>query len=209
MFTLRTRPPDFFAKHVKTLLCYNAEDSQYLELFSACTGVVNLAFWGHVDCTWLRSIKAPENIRRLSIRLQPPPAPIFTNVTHLDVVGPWPTVEALRIFPNLTHLALDDDPRYINVDEGHLELLPSLLSSSNILKVVILLVHNLDMSFRETIPIYRHDFRLVLLDQPLDFESFVEAWEGTVCGGSNMWARAEEEADKRRRIMMSQDGRLH
>ena len=190
LYTMCHRSLDFFARHVKTLLMSSVEDRDFLEILSACTGVVNLACW---NCGQERLIEPSPGLCRLSTHLDCMSRSTFVNVTHLEVVGAWPDTETLSLFPSLTHLALDDDGRFIT--EEDLILLSDLSSSSDLLKIIIILIR--DPEFATSI-VDHDNLGLISLKQPPDLQSFVSDWEAPVRGGADMWVRAEEEAEMRR-----------
>ena len=190
LFTMCHRSLDFFARHVKTLLMSSVEDKDSIRILSACTGVVNLACW---NCGQERLIEPSAGLCRLSTHLDCISMSTFVNITHLEVVGEWPTTETLRLFPNLTHLALDDDGRIITEDD--LVVLSGLSSSSCLLKIIIVLVQ--DPNLEPYIPVDHDNPGLVLLKQPTNLQSFVSDWEAHVRGGADMWVRAEEVAESR------------
>ncbi|KAL0946213.1 hypothetical protein HGRIS_012472 [Hohenbuehelia grisea] len=125
MRTLESKPPSFFAAHVKTL-CLTANTvtlQQAQRLLSICSGLENLICWAGANSANLSSYISSKKLRRLSAKMEvlfpEDPTmddirhPMFKALTHLDIVNPleppslqhWDGLSALQ---NLTHLALGD-----------------------------------------------------------------------------------------------------
>ncbi|TEB38218.1 hypothetical protein FA13DRAFT_1725871 [Coprinellus micaceus] len=124
-----TKPPDFFARHVKSLMFEMQEDSLVADILERCTSVQSLAVWYNTNpiATYARKALttyplSPTHLSLSQIHFKDKDAflyPIFENVTHLDLSCPdsendwnWGT---LGVLEHLTHLSIDvyarpDDP---------------------------------------------------------------------------------------------------
>lgn len=146
-----TKPPDFFARHVKSLMFEMQEDSLVADILERCTSVQSLAVWYNTNpiATYARKalmthFLSPTHLSLSQIHFKDKDAflyPIFENVTHLDLSCPdgendwnWST---LGVLEHLTHLSIDiytrpDDP---------VRMAENILSSSRpTLRVLILCI---------------------------------------------------------------------
>jgi hypothetical protein len=197
----RARPPEFFAKHVKTLCLRDelAGDLHYPPILSVCTGVVNLACWSGTA-----HVRGSHILRRLSIDLDLlmslSNSLSFPNVTHLNIIEIWPTVaeDFVGVFPSLTHIALYTGIEYNG--PRNIDTIPRLLEQCASLQVLIVLFDkacekdygpspNMVRQFYSYyVPVVLTDPRVVFAETP-DVE---QDWEASVRGQDDMWVGAEK-----------------
>ncbi|KAF5317231.1 hypothetical protein D9611_003843 [Ephemerocybe angulata] len=140
-----TKPPDFFAMHVKSLFFGSVEnDAAIAGVLQKCRSVTSLAFWTGQGSGYKSSLSQnlstiALNPTRLSLPtdLFPPTGrhfhhPIFQAVTHLDLCleeqneSPGWTWTTLKEMASLTHLSLflsyvEDLQQFV---QAHVEYLP-------------------------------------------------------------------------------------
>jgi hypothetical protein len=196
LHTLRSRPPNFFASYVKTLVLTSVVNAkQAARIMSVCTGVVNFA--SSVPCTTLVPTPNSFHPQRLSINLGSRQVadpdfslPLFANVTHLEIVTKgtsWSGWSGFENLHRLTHLAVSfqGDARL-----GTLDVLHQILASCSSLKVLVVIAHN-DYISRATLDLVQDHFsdpRVAFIRE----EARLQDWLRGLDGGRDMWERAEE-----------------
>jgi len=197
--TIESRPPTFFAKHVKSLYL-NVHTQEAARIISVCTGVENLvccdALWSttHGQSMYLPSILALSP-RRLSVSLKrifpPSQTPnfshsLFANMTHLQVTdrlafAMWPKFR----LPRLTHLAFPYSPGRDPANHIIKQQVRDILSNCRAIRVLVLTTSCCD-----------NTPRLLMSDEPravivhcrvsrLEFGAFEK-------GEADYWVRAEQ-----------------
>jgi len=111
-----SKPPDFWATAVKTLLLYNLTEAQAVESLSICSGVQALAVWT-LDLPAIASLVGQLPLQRLSMNSRnvakiisaASPPTWLASLTHLDVEftdAKVSDLQHLSQLPRLTHVAL-------------------------------------------------------------------------------------------------------
>jgi hypothetical protein len=210
---LASKPPDFLAKHVRSIcmLLSTVSMQEASEILSLCTGVQRLACWIDHRATaettvvaviprWLPSKTVV--LRRLSIELSHFLCLLAdlptTNLTHLELVyweanaEQYPATLDLARFHHLTHLALRSDGQRF---QWSLPMVSATMATCRHLKILVLL----DYAVGEAEFVRRglNDPRAVLVLS----EVALHDWEPTAktfhpweirLGKTDMWARGED-----------------
>jgi hypothetical protein len=197
--TVASRPPTFFARHVKSLYL-NTHTHEAARIISVCTGVENLiccdALWSSYSG---QSMDLPEILalspQRLSVSLNrvfpSPHTPnfshsLFANMTHLQITdrlafAMWPEFRP----PLLTHLAFPYSPSRDPANFITKHLVRDILSGCQTIKVLVLTTPD-----RDNTP------RLLMVDEPRAVIGYCRAsrleFEATEKGESDFWTRAEQ-----------------
>ncbi|TFK65814.1 hypothetical protein BDN72DRAFT_179087 [Pluteus cervinus] len=177
------------------------------ECISLCPAIQNLAVWvnwAKTDISKLLPILNRLPLRRLSIDLDhlltlksnsftptDAQAPLFVNLTHLDLVNEcakWEELEGVAHLPNLTHLALPE-----TATRDHTGAVRGALTHCKELKVLIVLY----MGFAESVTSLVFDQRETqnISDDPRLVGiscSFLADWEAGALGRDDMWIKAEQ-----------------
>jgi hypothetical protein len=201
--TLASKPPEFFAAHVKCLcLSVSVQPMEAEKILSTCTGVRMLAFWvdqlSTLPDTSVTQLLSPLSLRKLSIEVQhlhvlcqstfktstDGSSLWYTNLIHLDIVfwsednpHPLPDLTHCR---SLTHVGLWN-PSSLVVES----LVSEVLNLCEQLEILLVVFHECDMAHRPTF----HDRRVVFMPYPA---RVVQDWEDSFQGQSNTWSRAQE-----------------
>ena len=201
--TLETKPPEFFAAHVKHLcLSIAVPPPRATKVLGVCSGVVELALWvdfggtlapvtsragAYLSSFPLRRLSI-EHAHLLSFLAAPKPftPPWYDTLTHLEVVF-WkrelaPVVPGLEVLTSLTHLTLG--LRHAHVEE---EWLSAIVACCHRLKVLIPMA-NEDDDVED--PFVLGNCWVVPLTYP---NSVVKNWEASFWGLPDNYTRAEEE----------------
>ncbi|TFK65813.1 hypothetical protein BDN72DRAFT_179025 [Pluteus cervinus] len=190
-----------------------------VDCLELCPNIVDLAIWVDTDTNNIAPLFpafSKLRLHRLSIRLpalypseeftvEHAQQPVFSHLTHLDVVhstAAWNEIAGIAKLPSLTHLALSDRIA-INVVE-------TAVKNCKNLQVVVLAslcmsvdAYNEDLTGESTIEAPWNSYGF---DDPrvVAFEcEFVGDWELAATGKRDMWAKAEEiVASRTRPILM-------
>ncbi|CAA7264421.1 unnamed protein product [Cyclocybe aegerita] len=198
--TMGSLPPEFFANTVKKLcLSVSVSGRNATRILSACTGVMDLAFWvdyiGTVPNRSLVPYISPLPLRKLSVEVSHFLAlfptggtrhPWCEYLTHLDIIF-WthemaPVIPPLDRLPSLTHLALR-----LGHNQPQEASLSSILSTCQALKVLIIF-DDAEEAAEETV--WMVDPRVVFMPYPANV---VREWEAQARQEESCsWSRAEE-----------------
>lgn len=206
LYTIDTRPPSFFAEHVKSLCVpgdISADDA--FRVLTVCQGVVNLAYWidrlsrsnvPHFHATHFHAISSLRP-KLLSINVGGLfgssesldfTHPFFSQVTHLEVVD-WQfssMTMSLELLSSLTHLAVDIE------DMNDMDHLRRIFNDCKRLRVLLCLVKDdqavINLSWTLSTLDIDDDGRVVVFSD----SEVLENWENSVNGSSdNQWTFAE------------------
>ena len=199
--TIKSRAPEFFATHVKSLcLTFTVEIEQAQAILSVCTGLVDLAYW-ILSKPPLFSFVAQMRPRRLSINVGgligesnlQLSHPFFSNITHLRLIDDWRQWTKWSAgfvhLHRLTHLKLASDSFDRDAISSVSTALRVILNGCKSLQVCILAVMSEAKS--ENLSYHLHDRRLVIMENTL---SPVAEWEASICGNRSLchWLLAED-----------------
>ncbi|KAJ8454945.1 hypothetical protein ONZ45_g19108 [Pleurotus djamor] len=206
MRAISMKPQAFFHKNVKTLCLTASVSFHYAEkALAVCTGVQNLICWSAAPMAGLLPIIHNHPLQKLSIKIEtvfPSDAipdfrhPIFSKVTHLDIVNPHKPREnsywyGLAELPCLTHLALGD--LFYWGKEDICEIVPYLLEKCEGLQALILVCGNEEV--RQAVSKEGRgenglDERLVMLPTFHHPDLYPVYLQGLKNGSSGMWKHA-------------------
>ncbi|KAJ7694377.1 hypothetical protein B0H17DRAFT_1057510 [Mycena rosella] len=191
----RTKPRSFFRDHVRHL-CIGLQDlpaEDVEEVLSSCSDVTNLLLFVDLDPR-LFDLVARMPLQRLCTDLRGLFAegidlthPLFTNITHFDIIDSTASMEdwaGLALLPSLTHLAFNDDES-LHAFRGALENCKSLL-------VLVVLCHpsNPELST------FASDVRFVVVRSAS--MRYRQDWQRGARGGTDYWRTAESFIARRR-----------
>ncbi|KAF8155954.1 hypothetical protein B0H34DRAFT_515389 [Crassisporium funariophilum] len=187
-----------FGHHVQHILLQQCLASDVQEILKYCPNVHNLVLWGvHDSCLPLLPVLDALSIRRLSFDTQlffpsyydpiPFVRPLFTNVTHLEMINApfaWERWHNLALMPRLSHLALSADLSD--------ELLKIILEDCKMLELLIVFFGH-PTFLDEAMATMPEDHRIVMVSS---VRNRLDHWELGARGGDDFWIIAAKLAAK-------------
>lgn len=131
-------------------------------------------------------------------------APFFSRLTHLEILDTtytWTSWTGLELLPCLTHLNIDANfENVFDIDNpGVMPCIARILKLCQTLEIILFMsLYDRQPSYSrkelEDIMSSCYDPRIVVLPAPI----YIEDWDASFKGESDMWSKAEEKAKEQR-----------